>query len=128
MIDWFVAALTLIGVGFTVLAAVGIVRMPDVYIRMQASTKSSTAGVSCLILATAIRLETLGAFTQALLVVAFLFLTVPVASHMIGRAAYASGVELWSESLMDEYQTHVENQRSISKEESSQDNEPRPED
>lgn len=128
MIDWFVAALTLIGVSFTVLAAVGILRMPDVYTRMQASTKSSTVGVSCLILATAIRLETLGALTQALLVVAFLFLTVPVASHMIGRAAYASGVKLWSETLLDEYKAHVENQRSISKEEAPQVNEPRPED
>ena len=116
MSEWFVAALTLIGVGFSVLAAVGIIRMPDLYLRMQASTKSSTMGVSCLILAIAFRLETLAAFTQALLFVAFLFLTVPIASHMIGRAAYASGIELWSKTSLDEYKTHTETQHALAEE------------
>lgn len=116
MSEWLVAALTLIGVAFSVLAAVGIVRMPDLYMRMQAATKSATVGVSCLILAAAVRLETVEAITQALLVVAFLFFTVPVASHMIGRAAYASGVELWSETILDEYHSRAENQHIVSEE------------
>lgn len=116
MSEWLVAALTLIGVAFSVLAAVGIVRMPDLYMRMQAATKSATVGVSCLILAAAVRLETVEAITQALLVVAFLFFTVPVASHMIGRAAYASGVELWSETILDEYNSRAENQHIVSEE------------
>ncbi len=107
MSEWLVTILALTGVGVSVLAAVGICRMPDLYMRMQAATKSATLGASCLILAAGIRMESMGAFTQALLVIAFLFLTVPVSSHMIGRAAYASGVELWSRSVVDELQEHT---------------------
>jgi multicomponent Na+:H+ antiporter subunit G len=106
MTDWIVVALILTGAAFSTIAALGILRLPDLYTRMQASAKSSTMGVSCLIIAATLRMESLGAMTRALLVVAFLFLTVPVAAHMIARAAYAAGVPLWSGSLLDELKSH----------------------
>jgi multicomponent Na+:H+ antiporter subunit G len=106
VIDWIVVALIVTGAAFCMIAALGILRLPDLYTRMQASAKSSTMGVSCLIIAATLRMDSLGAATRALLVVAFLFLTVPVAAHMIARAAYASGVPLWSGSILDELKTH----------------------
>lgn len=102
MSEWLATALIFVGTAASVLAAVGLLRMPDLYMRIQAAAKSSTLGVSCLVLAAAIHLGTTSTTTRGLLIVAFLFLTTPVAAHMIGRSAYAAGVELWDRSLIDE--------------------------
>lgn len=113
MTEWIATVLIVIGTAFSALAAVGVWRMPDLYMRMQAAAKSSTVGVSCLILAAAIQFEPMGATTRALLVVAFLFLTGPVAAHMVARAAYAAGVELWSKSVLDELRDHTADQQKL---------------
>jgi multicomponent Na+:H+ antiporter subunit G len=105
--DWIVAGLIVMGAVFAALAAVGILRMPDLYMRIQAATKSSTLGVSCIVLGAALHFDETAATTKAVLVVAFLFLTAPVAAQMIGRAAYAAGVELWSRSVVDEMLDHA---------------------
>lgn len=102
MSEIIMSALLLIGGAFLLLAAIGIVRMPDLYSRIQAATKAATLGVGCIILALAIHFEDLGLTVRALLVIAFLFLTQPVAAHMIGRAAYFVGVPLWEHTIIDE--------------------------
>ena len=100
--EWSSVALIAIGSIFSTLAAVGILRMPDLYMRIQAATKSSTLGVSCIVLASFVHLRDTGASTHAVLVIVFLFLTAPIAGHMIGRAAYTAGVPLWKDSIADE--------------------------
>jgi len=96
------SALMLVGAAFLLLAAIGIVRMPDLFTRMQAATKAATLGVSCIMLSVALHFGELGVVTRALLAIAFFFLTAPVAAHMIGRAAYFVGVPLWEGTLRDE--------------------------
>ena len=76
--------------------------------RVHASTKSATLGVSCLVMAAAIQFDSAGATTRALLVVLFLFLTAPVAAHMLGRAAHSAGVPQWEHSVADEMKSHLE--------------------
>jgi multicomponent Na+:H+ antiporter subunit G len=102
MSEWIMLALMITGGAFLLLAAIGIVRMPDLYSRIQAATKAATLGVGCIILALAIHFADLAITVRALLVIAFLFLTQPVAAHMIGRAAYFVGVPLWEKTIMDE--------------------------
>lgn len=102
MSEIVMSALLVTGGAFLLLAAIGIVRMPDLYSRIQAATKAATLGVGCIILALAIHFVDLGITVRALLVIAFLFLTQPVAAHMIGRAAYFVGVPLWEHTIMDE--------------------------
>lgn len=102
MTDWIATALVAVGSIFSLLGAVGILRMPDLYMRIQAAAKSSTLGVSCIVLAMMIHFGSAGITTRAVLVIGFLFLTAPVAAHMIGRAAYSSGVSLWEHSVVDE--------------------------
>ena len=102
MSEWIMIALMITGAAFLLLAAVGIIRMPDLYSRIQAATKAATLGVGCIILALAIHFVDLGITVRALLVIAFMFLTQPVAAHMIGRAAYFVGVPLWENTIMDE--------------------------
>jgi multicomponent Na+:H+ antiporter subunit G len=102
MSEIIMAALLVTGGAFLLLASIGIVRMPDLYSRIQAATKAATLGVGCIILALAIHFVDLGITVRALLVIAFLFLTQPVAAHMIGRAAYFVGVPLWEHTIIDE--------------------------
>ncbi len=91
-----------IGTAFVLLSAVGVFRMPDLYSRMHASTKAGTLGVACLVLAVGIHFGELGVFTRSLLVVAFLFLTAPVAATMIAHAAYFTDVPQWEGTIVDE--------------------------
>jgi multicomponent Na+:H+ antiporter subunit G len=105
--------LMLIGATFMLVAALGVVRMPDLFSRMHSSTKSATLGVGFLMLGAALHFGDIAVAARALAVVVFLFMTAPVAAHMIGRAAYLSGVPLWKGTLSDDLkgqynpQTHV---------------------
>jgi multicomponent Na+:H+ antiporter subunit G len=101
-------ALLLIGSLFLLLAAIGVIRMPDLLTRIQVATKASTLGVGCMLLALAVYAHDFGITIRALLVIAFFFMTAPVAAHMIGRAAYFVGVPLWEGTIVDELQGHYD--------------------
>lgn len=96
MLDLLAAAMLLLGGAFCLLGAVGMIRMPDLYTRLQAATKTGTLGVGCLMVGVALHFETLGVGVRAILVIGFLFLTAPIAGHVIARAAYLSGTPRWS--------------------------------
>jgi hypothetical protein len=66
MIDWISGALVMAGATLALLAGVGVVRMPDVFTRMQASTKASTLGLGCLLAALAIRHPEVSVMMRAL--------------------------------------------------------------
>ena len=94
--------LLFVGSAFLLLAAIGVIRMPDVFSRMQAATKAATLGAACMLSAVAVHFDDFGVTIRALLVVAFVFLTAPVAAHVIARAAYFIGVPLWEGTIVDE--------------------------
>jgi multicomponent Na+:H+ antiporter subunit G len=92
----------LIGAFFMFVAAVGVARMPDLFLRMSATSKSATLGAACVLLAAAVHFNDFGIATRAVATIAFLFLTAPVAAHRIGRAAYFKNVPLWERTVVDE--------------------------
>lgn len=92
----------LLGLGFCLLAGVGILRMPDIYTRMQASTKAGTLGIACIIAAVGFHFKDAIISLQAGLVIAFLFLTAPIASHLIARSVYFFGKRGWETGALDE--------------------------
>ena len=102
MIDIVTAVLWLVGSAFALLAAVGVLRMPDVLTRMQASTKASTLGLACLLLGAALQMGDLASIIRAASIGAFVLLTTPVAGHVIARASYFSEVPLWKGTVLDE--------------------------
>ena len=102
MSELICAVLLLIGATFLLLAAVGEVRMPDVFTRMQPATKAATLGIACMLLAVAVYFGRIGVTTRALATIAFFFLTAPVTAHLIGRASYFVGVPLWEGTVIDE--------------------------
>lgn len=95
----------LVGLAFDLLGCIGLVRLPDVYNRLQAATKCVTLG-TCMILF-GVFLHLLGrendAAVKALLCAIFILLTSPVAAHALARGAHISGVRLWEKSLIDRY-------------------------
>ncbi|MEQ8770009.1 MAG: monovalent cation/H(+) antiporter subunit G [Phycisphaerales bacterium] len=99
--DVATVVLVLVGSFFATLAGVGIIRMPDLYTRMQSSTKAGTLGVACLVAAAATHFGTAAVLIEACLVILFLFATAPIASHLIARAAFGAGTPLWERTSRD---------------------------
>jgi multicomponent Na+:H+ antiporter subunit G len=102
MSEIVVTVAVVLGTVFGLLSAVGILRMPDVYIRLQVASKASSLGIALLMVGVAAHFGRIDVTIRALLVVVFLFLTAPVAAHLIGRAAYLMGVPLAEGSKPDE--------------------------
>jgi len=99
-----VAAVLLItaGIAFDLLGCVGLVRLPDVFTRLQASTKCVTLG-TCLILLGVICASGVGpTAAKALVCAAFVLITCPTAAHALARGAYKSGIKP-SPSVVDRY-------------------------
>lgn len=95
MSAWLGGVLLLCGAVFMVIAALGLVRLPDLFCRMQAAAKTGTAGAGLLLLGTAVYFGDMQVAGRALTVVVFLFLTAPVAAHLLARAGYSLGVPLF---------------------------------
>ncbi|MBI5670405.1 MAG: monovalent cation/H(+) antiporter subunit G [Chloroflexi bacterium] len=103
MIQTVISAILLtLGALLMLLAGIGILRLPDVFLRMSATSKAATLGVILIMVATAVYFNDLGVTARAMGIVIFIILTVPVSAHMIGRAAYITGVPLWPETRIDE--------------------------
>lgn len=114
ILEWFTAILVslllLAGAIFSFIAALGIFRMPDLFTRMQAAAKTGTLGVGLVLVALAVHFSEIGVATRAALVILFLFLTAPIAAHMIARAGYISGVKIWEHSVCDELKGQYDTQ------------------
>ncbi|MCE0732852.1 monovalent cation/H(+) antiporter subunit G [Halomonas sp. G15] len=94
--------LILIGALFMLLAALGLVRLPDLLTRMHATTKAATLGATLIMLAVAIHFAQVAVVARAFGVILFIMMTAPVAAHVIGRAGYFVGSRLWEGTLKDE--------------------------
>lgn len=93
----------IVGLAFNFFGCLGLLRLPDVYNRLQAATKCVTLGTAS-ILTGLILFKGFGATgLKALLCMAFILLTAPVSAHALARGAYLSGVKLCKESVSDAY-------------------------
>lgn len=90
------------GALFMLLSALGMLRMPDLFIRMSMSTKAATLGVGLIMLGAALYFQEGSITTRAIAAILFMFLTGPVAAHRIARAAYFSNCALWEHTRLDE--------------------------
>jgi len=97
-----------IGLAFDFLGCLGLVRLPDVYNRLQASTKSVTVGTCSILFGTFLVVGFTSAGIKALLCIIFLVLTSPVSAHAIARGAHRAGVKLCEKSIVDKYKEDKE--------------------
>jgi len=100
--DVIAIGFTLFGLFFMAVAAIGIVRMPDVYHRLHAASKASTLGLLGLVLGAMFHVGTIEVSVKGLLTVVFAFVATPVGSHMLAKASLKAGAARWEGTIDDE--------------------------
>ncbi|MFH1508461.1 MAG: monovalent cation/H(+) antiporter subunit G [Candidatus Omnitrophota bacterium] len=93
----------IIGLVFDFFGCLGLIRLPDVYNRLQASTKCVTLGTCSILFGLFLFKGFTAAGIKAILAILFIILTAPVSAHALARGAHKSGVKLWKKSVCDKY-------------------------
>lgn len=108
MSEYIVLGLLLLGSFLVLVAGIGVLRMPDLFLRMSATAKAGTLGTGLMVLAAAIYFNEFAIYTRAFALIVFLISTAPVSTHMLGRAAYFDGVPLWKGTVQNDLYGHYE--------------------
>jgi multicomponent Na+:H+ antiporter subunit G len=93
--SWITQILLLLGSISMLLAAVGLLRFPDFYTRAHAGTKAASLGAGLILIAAVLPVSNADIAVRVWLTIFFVFLTVPVAGHLLGRAARLRGLKEW---------------------------------
>ena len=97
-------AFIVVGVLFDIFGCIGLVRLPDVYNRLQASTKCVTVGTCFILVGSLILLGSLPGTIKGIICIVFILVTSPTAAHALARAAHQSGIRQWDRSVVDQYE------------------------
>lgn len=100
--DIFSIFLIIMGTALMFVSAIGIIRLPDFYLRMSAITKAATLGLFLLLIGLAIYFNSLGLTIKSVVIIIFILLTNPAGAHAIARAAYMKDTKLWEGNVTDE--------------------------
>jgi multicomponent Na+:H+ antiporter subunit G len=90
------------GAIFTFLAAVGVVRLPDLYTRMHAASKAGAVGGGLILLVVAILSQDSAVAIRAIIGIIFLLLTTPVSAHLLAKASLSAGYKPWDRTAVDD--------------------------
>lgn len=108
--EWVASILAVGGAFFIFVAGLGTFRFPDIYMRMHAATKAGSLGLGLFLAAIAILNPDPHIVIKCVAIIGFIFLTAPVAAHLIGRAAYLHHIQLSrrtrSDALIGKYARH----------------------
>jgi multicomponent Na+:H+ antiporter subunit G len=102
MTEIIIGTLATLGAIFVLLAAVGLVRMPDLYLRISVTTKAATLGIGLILAAAGVYFSEVSVTSRVLAIIFFLLLTAPIGAHLIGRSSYFTGVTMWKKSVQDD--------------------------
>ena len=102
LIDIITGLIVLVGAVFSLVAAMGILRFPDIYSRSHAASKAGPLGSGLILGALAIYSGELGVVTRAIAAFLFLLLTAPIGAHLLARAAYFVGHKPWRGTYIDQ--------------------------
>lgn len=103
MNDFLTATLILTGVGFILVAAIGVVRLPDVLCRSHAVAKALTLGMFLMLLGLWVHLDDDRAALKITLAIFFQLVTIPVASHLVGLLALQKNLSRWKQRPLDDH-------------------------
>lgn len=92
-----------IGILFNLFGCVGLIRLPDVYNRLQSATKCVTLGTCSILLGVLIRYGFISIGIKALVAIPLLFFTATVAAHALAKGSYKFGIKLGEKSVHDDY-------------------------
>ena len=94
--------LLVLGAAFTLLATIGVVRLPDLYTRMYAASKAGAVGGGLILLAVAVLSQDAAVSVRAIIGVMFVLLTTPVSAHLLARASYLTGYRPCNDTVIDD--------------------------
>ncbi len=106
----FISLLLIAGSFFSLLAAIGLLRFPDVYTRMHAATKAPAFGLLLLLSGVAWYFGNFYAWAVCLMVILFIFITAPIASHALSSIAHRMGVPKYKHTRPDELEQDRQNE------------------
>ncbi|MCP2044994.1 monovalent cation/H(+) antiporter subunit G [Pontibacter sp. HSC-36F09] len=106
------SVLIIMGVIFMLIAAIGLLRFPDFYIRMSAITKGSTLGVGLILTGMGTYFNEPDILLKVLLIIGFTLLTSPVAAHVIGRTAVRNKIPFWERTDLEEFKDYLHKEHS----------------
>ncbi|HLT93066.1 MAG TPA: monovalent cation/H(+) antiporter subunit G [Membranihabitans sp.] len=113
MMEILIVVLSTLGAIIILIAAIGILRMPDFYLRLSVTVKAATLGVGIFLLCAAMEFPFTEVPIKSLAIIFFLLMTSPVAAHMIGRRAFRSNIPMWKDTWVDELEeTYQQNSNS----------------
>jgi multicomponent Na+:H+ antiporter subunit G len=101
----------LAGVIFIVISSVGLLRLPDFYIRISVVTKAITLGITLILLGIGIYFNNLLIGSKILLIISFMMITAPISAHIIARAATKNKVPFWKKTLLKDFQPYLDKQQ-----------------
>lgn len=104
VLEWLTAFSLLVGAMLTLLAAIGLLRFPDTFLRMQATAKASTLGLACLLAGAALQLPDVSSIIRLGSIAAFIMLTAPLSAHVVARATLRRAMPLWEGTVLNEYE------------------------
>jgi len=93
-----------IGVLFNLMGCIGLIRLPDVYNRLQAATKCVTLGTCLILIGACILSGSVPTVLKCVICIIFVLITSPTAAHALARGAHTMGVKLWEKSVIDQYE------------------------
>ncbi|WP_291398660.1 monovalent cation/H(+) antiporter subunit G [Devosia sp.] len=88
---YLAALLVVIGAGFSLVAAIGVLRLPDLYTRLHAASKAGAIGAGLIFVGVGVASLDGSVILRALLGMGFLLLSTPLSAHLLARAAYRGG-------------------------------------
>lgn len=105
------SAFILLGVFFMLVAAIGLLRLPDFYTRMSAITKGATLGMGLIVTGIGVYFNDPEMMLKIIAILFFTLITSPVAAHAITRTAIHKKVTLWKKTNVEEFEVYLrENQ------------------
>lgn len=109
MIESLIMILSGIGAIAILLAAIGLLRMPDLYLRLSVTTKAATLGIGLILIGAAFYFQNVGVTSRVLAIIFFTTVTAPVSAQLIGRAAYLIKTKMWPHTIINELEGMYDN-------------------
>jgi multicomponent Na+:H+ antiporter subunit G len=102
MINALIILLSGVGAIAILLASIGILRMPDLYLRLSVTTKAATLGVGLILVSAAFYFQNVGVTSRVIAIIFFTTVTAPVSAQLIARASYLIKTKMWEHTVIDE--------------------------
>ena len=102
MAEWIAFFALILGALFVLVSAIGILRLPDLYMRMHATTKTTSMGITGILIAVMILFPDFSTILKGLLIIVFIYLTTPLGAHMIAKAGIMLNIKKWKRYVRDD--------------------------